>query len=388
MKRIIAGFMSVVMMLTGCGKTVDTADESVSEKGGNTAVTEAADEKYIESLELTGISDPELRQYMNDAVYSELEEIFAGDDYIVDDISSVYISKEYIEELEYNTQANIFWGHTLSELDAVFDGTRYVFTMDEQGKSAVVPFEEYDDSYEEVLKNVAVGGGVILFCVTVSMVSGALGAPSVVTMFFAASASSATKCALSSGLVSGISAGLITGLETGDFDEALKAAVVEGSESFKCSAISGAVAGGVKSIYLMTGADKPVTKIPTPRQSELNVLKKYGGEEQVSYLNGKKVSAGTLGATRPDIVTQIGGHTEAIEGKNYNLEKNLSRLCEKLKKQVSDRVENLPAEVSQRIVLDISGRDYSPEVLENAAEKIHQALDGIYPDIPIDFFTA
>jgi hypothetical protein len=104
-----------------------------------------------------------------------------------------------------------------------------------------------------MLKNVAIGTGVILICVTVSVVSGGLGA-SAVSMIFAASAKSGTMMALSSGLFSGVSAGVVTGIETGDFSEAMKAAALAGSEGFKWGAISGSIAGGTGEAIALKGA--------------------------------------------------------------------------------------------------------------------------------------
>jgi len=94
-----------------------------------------------------------------------------------------------------------------------------------------------------VIRNVAIGTGVILVCVTVSIVSGGLGAPAV-SMIFAVSAKTATSVALFDGVASGVMAGVITGYQTGDFDEALKAGAVAASEGFMWGAIGGAVSGG------------------------------------------------------------------------------------------------------------------------------------------------
>lgn len=93
------------------------------------------------------------------------------------------------------------------------------------------------------LKNVAIGTGVILVCVTVSLVTGGLGAPAV-SMIFAASAKTGTVMALSGGAMGGISAGIVTGVQTGDMEQALKAAALAGSEGYKWGAITGVISGG------------------------------------------------------------------------------------------------------------------------------------------------
>lgn len=199
------------------------------------------------------LNDPELLRYIEDNMYAELVSELDSDEYFVQNVSASYLSKEYIEELEYNSKENIFFGYTLSELDAEFQGTRYVFTLGEDGETTVKPFEAYDDTYEKVLKNVAIGTGVILVCVTVSVVTAGAGAPAV-SMIFAASAKTGTIMALSSGAMGGTAAGIVTGVKTKDFNQAMKAAALAGSEGFKMGAISGAIAGGASEAVALKGA--------------------------------------------------------------------------------------------------------------------------------------
>ena len=56
-----------------------------------------------------------------------------------------------------------------------------MFTLGDDGDTIVTAFEAYDDTYEKVIKNVAIGTGVILICVTVSIVSEGFGVPAVST---------------------------------------------------------------------------------------------------------------------------------------------------------------------------------------------------------------
>ena len=137
----------------------------------------------------------------------------------------------------------VFFGYTLSELDSQFMGRRYVFTLGEDGKTIVKAFDSYDATYEKALKNVAVGAGVILVCVTVSSLT--VSSAPAVSMILAVSAKTGATMAVSSGAIASISSGIITGVETGDMDQALKAAAENGSKAFKWGAISGALAGGV-----------------------------------------------------------------------------------------------------------------------------------------------
>ena len=128
-----------------------------------------------------------------------------------------------------------------------------MFTLGEDGETTVVPLERYDDTYEKVIKNVAIGSGVILVCVTVSVLTAGAGAPAA-SMIFAASAKSGAIFAASSGALSGVIAGTATGIQTHDFDEALKAGALAGSESFKWGAITGAVSGGGSELVMLKTA--------------------------------------------------------------------------------------------------------------------------------------
>lgn len=273
MKRIIAILMAFVLVMSGCSSTSNgnatsdtTQEETVQEKEpeqkdeGEASETQEQEESIIDEdalvkdpepadsksepreLTFTGLNDPELIDYYEQAIYSNVSGLL-GDEYVIDNVSAAYISKEYIEELTYNSQSNIFFGYTLADLDAEFQGTRYVFTLGENGETTVIPLEAYDDTYEKVLKNVAIGTGVILVCVTVSVVTAGAGAPAV-SLVFATSAKTGAIFATSSGAMSAVIAGTVTGIETGDFNEALKAGALAGSESFKWGAITGAIMGG------------------------------------------------------------------------------------------------------------------------------------------------
>lgn len=198
-----------------------------------------------------GLNDPALLPYIEDTLYAQLVGTLNSEDYFVENVSAVYISQEYLEELAYNSQANVFFGFTLAELEAQFQGERYIFTLGDDGKTVVEPWTDYVDPYEQVIGNVAVGTGVILVCVTVSAVTG--GAPAC-SMIFAVAAKTGALGAVSGGVLGGVSAGIVTGIQTGDMDTALQAAVVAGSEGFKWGAITGAISGGAGEAVALKGA--------------------------------------------------------------------------------------------------------------------------------------
>jgi len=275
MKKLLAillTFSLVLLSFSGCAtnngatsaapveETVETILESNTEEVTATADPESPEqpveiktddiavEQDIEVAEevipdFTNLSDPALLQYVEDSIYTDLVASFDSEDYIIKGVNAVYISNEYLEEAAYNSQSNIFFGYTLEELDEEFQGTRYVFTPGEDGATTVMPFEVYDDTYEQVIKNVdTVCKGVILICVVVSKVAQKAGAPEV-SMIFAASAETVRVFDSSLGIISDVVSCLVTGYQTDDIDPAVKAAALIGSDGFKWGAIIGEVVG-------------------------------------------------------------------------------------------------------------------------------------------------
>nr|WP_315521699.1 hypothetical protein [Olegusella massiliensis] len=401
-KRFVAILVSISMVaaLAGCGsKNTDSEDTTsndttASQTSGNTTQSKS------NVPEFDSLNDPALLQYIEDDVYADLENELGTADYEIENVTAIYVpyvSDEYKEELAYNSKSNIYFGYTLAELDEQFQGTRYIFTTDDNGNTTVREFQAYDDTYDQVVRNVATGTGVILVCVTVTVVTGGVGAAPVCTVF-AAAAKTGTITALSGGVISGVAAGAVKAYETGgDMDAVLKEAAIKGSEGFMWGAITGALNGGVSEFAALRnassaseaaaatdGATTSPKEIPAWRKAELAVLKKFGGSDQVSYLAGKEVPRGTPGSTRPDVVTKIKGEDVALEVKRYDLENNLPKLYESLKKEIADRIANLPEGFKQEIILNVEGRGYSEAIIENAKEGIWSALQDIYPNIPIE----
>lgn len=425
MKGLVAIFTSAVLLFTGCASqstgisgslsasvpmksttsditteptedmekdAVATTIESTSANSQNKDLAADTDDSD-EVEEYHSLSDPRLIQYIEDNVYTNLVNKYQSEDYVIENVNAVYITEDYLEEAAYNSKSNIFFGYTLEELDEQFQGTPYVFTLADNGSTIAVPFEDYDDTYDQVIKNVAVGTGVILVCVTVSVITGGAGAVPV-SMVFAAAAKTGTTVALSSGAISAVFACAVTGIQTKNFDKTLKAAALQGSNGFKWGAITGALAGGISEASALRNAAKVVEDgkavidetAPAWRQAEQRALQKYGGSEQVSYLNGEEVPFGTPGATRPDVVTTVDNHIEAIEVKYYDLASPGSRstLYRELEREVADRVTNLPPGSTQRVVLDVTDRGFSPELVQEVATTIQTRLETIYSNIPID----
>lgn len=271
MKKILA--LLLIVSLLACSLTASFAEEAQLPAG---SVPEAG---------FSGMNDPNLLRYTEDAIYENLVATLDSDEYFVENVSAVYISQEYIDELAYNSQANIYFGYTLQELAEQFQGKKYIFTLGDDGSTIVTEFEEYDDTYDRALKNVAIGTGIILVCVTVSLVSAGLGAPAV-SMIFSVAAQSGTKMALSGGIMGGVAAGIVTGVQTGDMDEALKAAALVGSESFKWGAITGVISGGASEAIALKGATRSgltmneAATIQRESKYPLDVIKQFKSMDQ------------------------------------------------------------------------------------------------------------
>lgn len=188
-------------------------------------------------------TDPVFLDYVNDRVYAGFAEMFDGEDIIIESVQSVYISQEYLDEVAYNSKANVFFGYHLEELEERFQDTRYVFTLEADGTTGVELFENYDDSYEQALKNVAIGAGVILVCVSaVVLTDGATGFEAI-NMICAVGAKTGAEMGLGAGVIGALTESLITAKETGDWDQALRAGALKGSKQFKLWGIIGTGVG-------------------------------------------------------------------------------------------------------------------------------------------------
>ena len=304
MKKSIALILSLLIMLSilqGC--SVQKNEQVESKKSETTAETTIADLKnnHTDSVpEFEGLSDPRLAKYMEDAVYAEVIDHIDTKKYVVENVEAVYISKEYLEEAAYNSKSNIYFGYTKDELDKQFSGTKYVFTLGDDGKTTVEKFEPYDDTYDKILLNVAIGTGVILVCVVLTVATEGAGAPAAAAIF-AASAKSGAIAAASSALIGGTAAGVITGIETEDFDESMKAAMLSGSEGLKWGAITGALTGGASEAIALKGATSggltmnQVAQIQKESKYPLDLIKQFKSMDEFNiYFNEAKLTTGMI----------------------------------------------------------------------------------------------
>ena len=253
--------LTLAMVLQGCGgiqpsstssDPAPTESEALGAKDTSSKASKGT--TSAPDVEFSGLDDENLQRYLRDTLYTALVEDLDSDQYYVENVDTKYISKEYLKELAANSKENIYFGYTLSALEQQFQGTKYVFTVGDDGHTIVHAFEDYDDTYDRVVQNVAIGTGVILVCVTVSAVTG--GVAPTVSMVFAVSAKTAAGAAVSGGAIGGSMAGISTAISTGDVSKAIDAAALGGSEGFKWGAIVGAITGGAGEFSALRGATR------------------------------------------------------------------------------------------------------------------------------------
>ena len=226
MRRLFALLLALSLLLTtaACGKTQETDPGSVPQ------VTAApGDADYLRCTE--------------DLVYGEAAATLGGASYVVTDVHAAYFSQEYLDEMAYNSLENIYFGHTLSELNQAFQGTRCVFTLGEDGQTEIRELQAVtDQDTAAMLRHAAIGGGVLLVCVIAIPVAQAAGAPAVMAIA-AVAAKSGAAAAVTGAAAGGVLSAAIQGFQTGDLDQALRAGAQGAADGLMTGAIVGALGG-------------------------------------------------------------------------------------------------------------------------------------------------
>ena len=140
MKRSVSIILALALVLVGCtAKTTDkvAVEESIISTEVLTEGQIASDDNSKIVNSFSGLDDEALLRYVEDDIYDKLVNELDSEDYFVENVSAVYLSKEYLEELEYNSQSNIYFGYTVDELDQAFEGKKYVFTLGEDNTTVV-----------------------------------------------------------------------------------------------------------------------------------------------------------------------------------------------------------------------------------------------------------
>ncbi len=251
------------MLVSGCASSKKTEQE----------VQESDTQKEVV---YTGLDDSALAEDLKTEVYDELINKFKDKDYYIGDIEVKYISDEYLEELSYNSNESIYFGYSLSELDKQFGDTKYIFDIDENGKTVVKELKECKEEYNKTLKNLAIGSGVILIGGTISL--GLTTAAPPLSFIVAVATKESAKMAAIGAVSTGVISTAITAYETKDFDQAKKAGIEAASEGFKIGALTGVLPGALEGIaFAKYTAD--VTK------SGLTLREAYKIQRQSKYPN-------------------------------------------------------------------------------------------------------
>lgn len=178
-KKLLACTLSVALTLQGCGTPAATTQTTDTGSASTAAETAATDP--LSDVDASAAPDSGLAEKLQDAVYDyivhDLDEAEAQDtqgaqDLEVQEVKTVYLSKEYLEQYSFNTKETKFFGSTLGELEAQFGDEKYVFDLDENGKTVVHAVDDFDNTFEEVSKVALAGAGVILVCVTIGVATG------------------------------------------------------------------------------------------------------------------------------------------------------------------------------------------------------------------------
>ncbi len=175
--KVIALPLCFALALQGCGVPAQNSAESSPSNDASSSTQE--------STEVTGsnqkISDAAFVENLQDAVYDlivdDLDENGDTEDLglEVQEVKAVYLSKEYIEQYSFNSKETKFFGSTLGELEAKFGDQKYVFDLDENGKTVCHAVNDFDNTFEQVSQVATLGTGAILVSVTIISATG--GAP-------------------------------------------------------------------------------------------------------------------------------------------------------------------------------------------------------------------
>ena len=235
--RIIGFFLTIVMVLINC-----------------IAIPATPVYAYTKS----DIDVAEYEKLIEDYFYEHYQEYSQYECYI--DVHATSISEmelAYNKSLEYNTGENIYWGYKLSdpEVQALKSGNNYFFLTDEEGNVKPIRFEEYDDTYDKMIRDVAIGTGVIVITATVGVVTAGAGLPAV-SMVFVAAAKGSAEFALVSAGIGGVLTYATEMITTGDNKEALKKSVAKAAEEYKVGAIVGLVTGVASEAIMLKTATK------------------------------------------------------------------------------------------------------------------------------------
>lgn len=224
--------LCLALALQGCGAPAQTGNVANSATSQESAQPVTSNNQKM--------SDADFVKKLEDSVYQlivkDLDENGNRKDLQVQDVKAVYLSKEYLEQYTYNTKETKFFGTTLGELEKKFDKQKYVFDIDENGKTTCHAVGDFDNTFEEVTQAALLGSGVILISVTIVCVTG--GAP--VTALVACTANSAPAITANQAHLALLAASSAVAIfDDGDVGDAAKDIAFDTGSDFVMQAIGG-----------------------------------------------------------------------------------------------------------------------------------------------------
>ena len=224
--------LCLALALQGCGAPAQTGNVANSATSQESAQPVASNNQKM--------SDADFVKKLEDSVYQlivkDLDENGNRKDLQVQDVKAVYLSKEYLEQYTYNTKETKFFGTTLGELEKKFDKQKYVFDIDEHGKTTCHAVGDFDNTFDEVTQAALLGSGVILISVTIVCVTG--GAP--VTALVACTANSAPAITANQAHLALLAASSAVAIfDGGDVGDAAKDIAFDTGSDFVMQAIGG-----------------------------------------------------------------------------------------------------------------------------------------------------
>lgn len=224
--------LCLALVLQGCGVPAQTGNGSGPATPQESAQPVADNDQKM--------SDADFVKKLEDAIYQlivkDLDENGNRKDLQVQDVKAVYLSKEYLEQYAYNTKETKFFGTTLGELEKKFDKQKYVFDIDENGKTVSHAVDDFDNTFDEVTQAALLGTGAILISVTIVCATG--GAP--VTALVACTANSAPAITANQAHLALLAASsAIAIFDDGDVGNAAKDIAFDTGSDFVMQAIGG-----------------------------------------------------------------------------------------------------------------------------------------------------
>lgn len=154
MRRILYFLIIFSIVITGCSNKKEVNNERLlSDK------LQPVSDEMIKDMKFSGLDDNNLVSLVKNNIYANLVNKIDGEKYFIQNIEGKFFSKEYIEDLEFNSKKNIYFGYNLKTLEDQFDGKKYIFSF-ENNKTIVKEFEKYNNTFDQVVKNVAIGTGI------------------------------------------------------------------------------------------------------------------------------------------------------------------------------------------------------------------------------------